>query len=96
MPRQVTTKKRELWRAIRSMCLHCCGDSAAEVKECPSADCALWRFRLGAVALRPETELGTTISPKPAQGTAGGDRVSLGEIGAYRRDLPITGREPTA
>ncbi len=34
-------------KAIRAKCLDCCLGSTNEVKLCPSADCALYPFRLG-------------------------------------------------
>lgn len=43
-----------LAKAIRQHCLQCCGDSAQEVKLCPSTDCRLWEWRFG---VRPETAL---------------------------------------
>ena len=35
-------------RAIRKYCLWCCGGSAKEVRLCPSPECDLYRYRLGA------------------------------------------------
>ena len=34
-------------KAIRAKCLDCCCGNSAEVKLCPSTDCALHPFRLG-------------------------------------------------
>lgn len=34
-------------KAIRQFCLDCCGGSAADVRACSSANCALKPFRLG-------------------------------------------------
>ena len=34
-------------RAIRSKCLDCCLNSAAEVRMCPVRDCALYPYRFG-------------------------------------------------
>lgn len=34
-------------KAIRLKCLDCCGFQSNEVKECPSKNCPLWRFRMG-------------------------------------------------
>ena len=33
--------------AIRLFCLECMGDSAHDVRRCPSPDCSLYPFRLG-------------------------------------------------
>ena len=38
---------------IRRMCMHCCGNMATEVKECPAQDCPLWPARMGGTL--PET-----------------------------------------
>lgn len=34
-------------KAIRAFCIECCGNSASEVKLCPSVNCALYPFRFG-------------------------------------------------
>ncbi len=34
-------------KAIRAKCLDCCCDQQAEVRRCPSKDCALWPYRMG-------------------------------------------------
>lgn len=34
-------------KAIRYKCLDCCGYQSAEVRECPSVECPLWRYRMG-------------------------------------------------
>jgi len=41
------TKKLTGMTAIREKCLECMGWSFAEVKNCPSKDCALFPFRFG-------------------------------------------------
>ena len=40
-------------RAVRWYCLECCGDSAAEVRQCVSKSCPLWPVRMGT---RPSVE----------------------------------------
>ena len=35
-------------QAIRAKCLDCSGGNRAEVRHCPSNDCPLWPYRLGA------------------------------------------------
>lgn len=42
-----TRAERNPIRAIRRMCLACCGGSARLVEECPASTCALFRFRSG-------------------------------------------------
>ena len=39
--------KRPLTKVIRSFCLACQGDNAAEVRRCTSPGCALWPYRMG-------------------------------------------------
>ena len=34
-------------KAIRYKCLDCCGFQSNEVRECPTVDCPLWRYRMG-------------------------------------------------
>lgn len=34
-------------KAIREFCIDCCGGSRETVKNCPSANCALYPFRMG-------------------------------------------------
>ena len=34
-------------KAIRLKCLDCCCGQSAEVRQCPSTDCPLWRYRMG-------------------------------------------------
>lgn len=43
----MTTAPRNPLRAVRAHCLKCCGGSPRMVAECPSADCALFPFRMG-------------------------------------------------
>ena len=40
-------KRLTYLQAIRKHCLWCCCDSAPEVKECESTDCALHPYRMG-------------------------------------------------
>lgn len=42
-----TPSQRNPVRAIRAHCLNCCGGSPKAVAECPSAQCALFAFRMG-------------------------------------------------
>lgn len=35
-------------KAIRLKCLDCCAGNSAEVRRCPSVNCPLWRYRMGA------------------------------------------------
>ena len=44
-------------KAIRAFCLDCCGDNRSFVKDCPSAKCALYPFRLGKNPYRMKREL---------------------------------------
>jgi hypothetical protein len=39
--------ERNPLRAIRRMCLACCGNSVAMVADCPSIECPLFVWRLG-------------------------------------------------
>lgn len=51
-------------KAIRLKCLDCCAGNSAEVRRCPSVNCPLWRYRMGAEAKQTiDTETGTTIRP---------------------------------
>ena len=51
-------------KAIRLKCLDCCAGNSAEVRRCPSVNCPLWRYRMGAEAKQIiDTETGTTIRP---------------------------------
>ena len=34
-------------KAIRFKCLDCCGYQSNEVRECPTVECPLWRYRMG-------------------------------------------------
>lgn len=34
-------------KAIRFKCLDCCGFQSNEVRECPTVECPLWRYRMG-------------------------------------------------
>lgn len=34
-------------KAIRLKCLDCCCYQSAEVRQCPSTECPLWRYRMG-------------------------------------------------
>lgn len=55
---RVKYAKREdnnLVKAVRAKCLDCCCGSTKEVAECPSANCALWKFRFGCQPLPRET-----------------------------------------
>jgi hypothetical protein len=38
------------------MCLHCCGNQAIEVRECPASDCPLWTARMGGTKPEPLPE----------------------------------------
>lgn len=51
-------------KAIRLKCLDCCAGNSAEVRRCPSMNCPLWRYRMGAEAKQAiDTETDTTIRP---------------------------------
>jgi len=50
-----TVSKTGLLKAVRAMCLHCCGGMRAEVRECHAKDCPLWPYRMGNPI--PETRL---------------------------------------
>jgi hypothetical protein len=45
--KQPPEQKRNPVKAIRQFCLYCMGGSSVEVKDCPSATCALYAFRHG-------------------------------------------------
>ena len=48
LEQEIPTKKRlSRARAIRLKCLDCCAYQIVEVRLCPSADCPLWRYRMG-------------------------------------------------
>lgn len=34
-------------KAIRLKCLDCCCYQSTEVRQCPSTECPLWRYRMG-------------------------------------------------
>lgn len=34
-------------KAIRFKCLDCCRFQSNEVRECPTVECPLWRYRMG-------------------------------------------------
>lgn len=34
-------------KAIRLKCIDCCCGNMAEVRNCPSTNCPLWRYRMG-------------------------------------------------
>lgn len=53
--RRVKVSKSELWKAMRKMCLHCCGDMRSEVDECQAEDCPIFKYRFGK-AVSPDTE----------------------------------------
>lgn len=58
------TEKRSRKKAVREKCIDCCGGNRAEVRRCPSVNCPLWRYRMGAEAKQTiDTETGTTIRP---------------------------------
>lgn len=44
-------------KAIRAKCIECSGDSAYEVKRCPSSDCVLYAFRFGKNPYRKKAEI---------------------------------------
>lgn len=48
MAERVRTSKAALWRAIRAMCVSCCGGQLHEVRVCTSTDCPLHPYRAGA------------------------------------------------
>lgn len=41
------TKKLTGMSAIREKCLECCAWNSAEVRKCPTKDCAVFPFRFG-------------------------------------------------
>lgn len=43
-------------KAIRAKCIDCMGGQTAEVPLCPSADCALYPFRMGRNPFRTKRE----------------------------------------
>ena len=70
-------------KAIRAKCLDCCCDQQAEVRRCPSKDCALWPYRMGH---RPAKEVcgddGGDEKPRKNRGKTGVIRAYLREEAA--------------
>lgn len=54
-------------KAIRAFCLNCCGESASEVKLCPSIRCALYPFRFGKNPFRSKREMTEEQREKAAE-----------------------------
>lgn len=54
-------------KAIRAFCLNCCGESASEVKLCPSIRCALYPFRFGKNPFRSKREMTEEQRAKAAE-----------------------------
>jgi hypothetical protein len=47
MSHAVLVRKTDLWRAIRKMCMRCCGELRVEVANCPDDVCPLKIYRFG-------------------------------------------------
>ena len=43
-------------KAIRAMCMECCGYQLAEVRKCTDKGCPLWKYRIGTVVDVPKDE----------------------------------------
>ncbi len=41
-------RKSDLWKAIKTYCFQCSGESQKEQEDCEMDTCPLWRYRLGA------------------------------------------------
>lgn len=67
--------RRNPIKAIRAHCLECCGGSPSAVADCPSAECALFAFRMGRnphrapASEKQKSRARENLRPK----TAGGD-----------------------
>jgi hypothetical protein len=59
---KMTEKVLSPLRAIRAMCLECCGGSQKEVRLCPTEDCSLYSYRFGHNPKRKG--IGSVIGPR--------------------------------
>ena len=69
MPEAKPFKKLTYRLAVRAKCLQCCCGSYLEVKNCTSAKCALYSFRLGKSPKEKVNALDLLIFPEDPEST---------------------------
>lgn len=69
-------------KIIRKYCLACMGGDRRLVRECANSNCAMHRFRLGALPKKPKQAVGASFSSESAQTVSQGAQIPVGRSDA--------------